>query len=92
MYRANGWLTSSKTESAKVFKPDWVVYVKPWYQRCEIAVCEVKPPSKLSSGPLSDFAKLGLEMQQMLVYLKQKGIRDAYVLGILVEGKADGGC
>ncbi|CAO3597735.1 unnamed protein product [Absidia cylindrospora] len=32
---ANGWLSSSKLERNKAFKPDWVVYVKLWWQRCD---------------------------------------------------------
>ncbi|CAO3599446.1 unnamed protein product [Absidia cylindrospora] len=83
---ANGWLSSSKLELNKVFKPDWVVYVKPWYRRCDLAVCEVKPPGKMSPPPFSDYVKLGFEMKQMLTFLSQQGVDEAFVLGILVDG------
>ncbi|CAO3597733.1 unnamed protein product [Absidia cylindrospora] len=83
---ANGWLSSSKLELSKVFKPDWVVYVEPWWQRCDLAVCEVKPTNKVSPPPVSDFVKLGFQMKQMLLFLQNQGLEDAYVLGILVEG------
>ncbi|CAO3588423.1 unnamed protein product [Absidia cylindrospora] len=60
---ANGWLSSSKSESSKVSKPDWVVYVKPWWQRCDVAVCEVKSVNKMCPPSVSDFVKLGFQMQ-----------------------------
>ncbi|CAO3588424.1 unnamed protein product [Absidia cylindrospora] len=83
---ANDWLSSSKSESSKVFKPYWVVYVKPWWQRCDIAVCEVKPVNKMCPPPIIDFVILGFQIQQMLMFLENQGIHDPYVLGILVEG------
>ncbi|KAI8338529.1 hypothetical protein BC941DRAFT_451710 [Chlamydoabsidia padenii] len=49
---ANGWLTASKEEkSTKALKPDWVAFVKPWINKFDLAVCEVKPPNKSVSSP-----------------------------------------
>lgn len=68
-------------------KPDWTLYVKPWYTRFDLASCEVKPPSKVGSGDITDFEKMGLELKEMLEPLLQIGVEDAHVFGILVEGK-----
>ncbi|KAI8333161.1 hypothetical protein BC941DRAFT_455267 [Chlamydoabsidia padenii] len=73
---ANGWLTTSKEEkSTKALKSDWVAVVKSWINRFDLAV----------SSPLSDFVKLGVETQKMLMALRRT-IDEPYALGILVEG------
>ncbi|KAI8343541.1 hypothetical protein BC941DRAFT_465702 [Chlamydoabsidia padenii] len=58
---ANGRLTTSKEEkSTKTLKPGWVAFVKPWINKFDLTACEVKPPNKSVSSPLSDFVKLGV--------------------------------
>jgi hypothetical protein len=68
------------------YKPDWFAYVKPWIKRFTIAACEIKPPSKVGRGDVSDFAKLGIEMRDMLNEIMNIGVDDDSVLSILVEG------
>ncbi|ORE19240.1 hypothetical protein BCV71DRAFT_283834 [Rhizopus microsporus] len=50
-----------------------------------LATCEVKPPSKVGRGDISDFVKLGIEMRHMLDEILSIGVDDASVLDILVE-------
>ncbi|KAI8340317.1 hypothetical protein BC941DRAFT_468583 [Chlamydoabsidia padenii] len=60
-------------------------------RKFDLAACEVKPPNKSVSSPLSDFVKLGVEMQKMLMALRRM-IGKFYALGILVEGKLSISC
>ncbi|KAG1166781.1 hypothetical protein G6F36_012808 [Rhizopus arrhizus] len=68
-------------------KPDWIAYVKPWFKKFNIIACEVKPPSKVGRGDISDYVKLGIEMKDMLNGIMDARVASASVLGILVEGK-----
>ncbi|KAI9302078.1 hypothetical protein BJ944DRAFT_153649, partial [Cunninghamella echinulata] len=83
---ANGYLESCKKENELIFKPDWAAFVRPWYTRFDIGVCEVKPPGKKNVGVYSDYVKMGLEMKNMLNCLVKEGVDDAQVFGILVVG------
>ncbi|CEG65603.1 hypothetical protein RMATCC62417_02354 [Rhizopus microsporus] len=69
------------------YKPDWFAYVKPWIKKFKLATCEIKPPSKVGRGDISDFVKLGIEMRDMLDEILSIGVDDASVFGILIEGK-----
>lgn len=68
------------------YKPDWFAYVKPWIRKFKLATCEIKPPSKVGRGDISDFVKLGIEMRDMLNEILSIGVDDASVFGILIEG------
>lgn len=68
------------------YKPDWFAYVKPWIKKFKLATCEIKPPSKVGRGDISDFVKLGIEMRDMLDEILSIGVDDASVFGILIEG------
>lgn len=68
------------------YKPDWFTYVKPWIRKFKLATCEIKPPSKVGRGDISDFVKLGIEMRDMLNEILSIGVDDASVCGILIEG------
>jgi hypothetical protein len=81
--RANKTLKSSQST---IFKPDWVLYVVPWYIKREIGACEVKAPNKTNPGPISDFAKLALQMKSMVNELVHLGVDDPRAYGFLVEG------
>ncbi|KAG1039318.1 hypothetical protein G6F43_012535 [Rhizopus delemar] len=70
-------------------KPDWIAYVKPWFKKFNIVACEVKPPSKVGRGDISDYVKLGIEMKDMLNEIMDARVASASVLGILVEGKRE---
>ncbi|KAI9305942.1 hypothetical protein BJ944DRAFT_264339 [Cunninghamella echinulata] len=72
--------------SGNKYKPDWTLYVKPWFTKMPIVTCEVKTPSTANRGYISDFVKLGLEMKDMLTLLLDSCIDDVAVFGILVEG------
>ncbi|ORX42783.1 hypothetical protein DM01DRAFT_1400569 [Hesseltinella vesiculosa] len=80
---ANG--STATTNDDYTFKPDWVVYVKPWYRRFDLGACEVKT-MRGHSGIISDYTKLGLEMRDMLCELVKEGVDDPHVCGILVKG------
>ncbi|KAG1166137.1 hypothetical protein G6F36_013060 [Rhizopus arrhizus] len=69
------------------YKPDWFAYVKPWIKKFKLATCEIKPPSKVGRGDISDFVKLGIEIRDMLDEILNIGVDDASVVGILIEGK-----
>ncbi|KAF7726108.1 hypothetical protein EC973_009083 [Apophysomyces ossiformis] len=75
---ANGFLSTAR------FKPDWVAFVKPWFTRFDIGVCEVKT-TRTNAGVFSDYVKLGLEMRDMLNELIKQGLDHAQVCGILVK-------
>lgn len=68
------------------YKPDWFAYVKPWIKKFKLATCEIKPPSKVGRGDISDFVKLGIEIRDMLDEILNIGVDDASVVGILIEG------
>lgn len=82
--RANVVLNNKNDDQ---LKPDWIAYVKPWFKKLNIIACEVKPPSKVGRGDISDYVKLAIEMKDMLDELMNAGVASASVLGILVEGK-----
>ncbi|KAF7720725.1 hypothetical protein EC973_006240 [Apophysomyces ossiformis] len=82
---ANGYLETSRAGTL-VFKPDWVAFVKPWFKRFDLGVCEVKPPGAKNAGVFSDYVKLGFEMKEMLNSLIKEGLDDARVCGFLVKG------
>lgn len=87
---ANGYISSSSKK--KSFKPDWVCYIKPWINRFDLVICEVKAPGKKNSGIYSDFTKLGFEMKTSINNLVSSGINSPRVFGILVEGKIEVAC
>jgi hypothetical protein len=82
-FRANLTLNSSRDK----LKPDWTLYIKPWFTRFDLASCEVKPPKTVGRGDISDFVKIGQGLKDMLNSLLQTGVKDVSVFGILVEGK-----
>ncbi|KAG0183759.1 hypothetical protein DFQ28_001039, partial [Apophysomyces sp. BC1034] len=82
---SNGALESSRGV-VDLIKPDWVVFVRPWFTRFDLGVCEVKPEGKHNSGAISDTVKLGIEMQAMINALIAEGLDDPRVCGILVKG------
>ncbi|ORX52354.1 hypothetical protein DM01DRAFT_315853 [Hesseltinella vesiculosa] len=81
---ANRWMATSTTLE-KSFKPDFVVYVKPWHHRFDLATCEIKAPNNRAAGPINDYVKLCMEMKQML-FKMENAVDQPFVLGILVEG------
>lgn len=85
--RANGALLGQKRKCRIEYKPDWVVYIKSWTSRLDLAVLELKRPSGSNNGPVSDFVKLGRQMKTMLGKLVDIGVESPVVCGILVEGK-----
>lgn len=68
------------------YKPDWFAYVKPWIKNFKLATCEIKPPSKVGCGDISDFIKLGIQMRDILDEILSIGVDNASVFGILIEG------
>ncbi|KAI9491344.1 hypothetical protein BDB00DRAFT_789602 [Zychaea mexicana] len=83
---ANAWMNSSKEDRVLVYKPDYIVFVKPHNVRFDIAACEVKAPKKTAAPPVSDYVKLCIEMKRILLSLGKDLIDAPYVLGILVTG------
>ncbi|KAG1501684.1 hypothetical protein G6F50_003234 [Rhizopus delemar] len=83
---ANGALLGQKRKCRIEYKPDWVVYIKSWTSRLDLAVLELKRPSGSNNGPVSDFVKLGRQMKTMLGKLVDIGVESPVVCGILVEG------
>ncbi|CAO3654325.1 unnamed protein product [Cunninghamella echinulata] len=81
---ANGYISSSTNK--KSFKPDWVCYIKPWINRYDLVICEVKAPGKKNYGIYSDFTKLGFEMKTLINNLVSSGVNSPKSFGILVEG------
>lgn len=75
------------SKSDEQIKPDWMAYVKPWFKKFNIVACEVKPPSEIGRGDISDYVKLGTEMKDMLNEIMDAKVTSASVFGILVEGK-----
>ncbi|CAO3614354.1 unnamed protein product [Mucor hiemalis] len=53
-------------------KPDWAAYVKPWLKK--VVSWEVKPPSKVGRGDISDFVKLSIEMKDMVNEIIKIGV------------------
>ncbi|KAI8371691.1 uncharacterized protein BYT42DRAFT_622841, partial [Radiomyces spectabilis] len=47
---SNGALGSSRGV-VDLIKPDWMAFVRPWFTRSDLVVCEVKPEGKHNSGP-----------------------------------------
>jgi hypothetical protein len=82
-FRANLTLDSSSDK----LKPDWTLYIKPWFTRFDLASCKVKTTKTVGPGDTSDFVKIGRELKDMLNSLSQIGVNDVSVFGILVEGK-----
>ncbi|KAF7721058.1 hypothetical protein EC973_005505, partial [Apophysomyces ossiformis] len=76
----------SSRAAAEVFKPDWVVFVRPWFARFDLGICEVKPEGKQNPGAISDKVKLGLEMQAMINTLTVQGLDEPRACAILVKG------
>jgi hypothetical protein len=82
------WANLTLNSSKDNLKPDWTLYIKPWFKKFEITSCEVKPPGKVGRGDVSDFVKIGLELKGMLDSIVEIGVENASVFGILVEGQS----
>ncbi|KAF7722464.1 hypothetical protein EC973_003129 [Apophysomyces ossiformis] len=61
-------------------------FVKPWFKRFDLGVCEVKSPGAKNAGVFSNHVKLGLDMKEMLISLIKEGLDDARVCSFLVKG------
>ncbi|CAO3614805.1 unnamed protein product [Cunninghamella echinulata] len=75
----------NNNNNKSMYKPDWALYIRPWNERFDLAICELKTVNNMNRGIISDFVKLGRQIKMMMDDLILASV-DGVVTGILVNG------
>jgi hypothetical protein len=53
--------------STDKLRPDWTLYVKPWFTRFDLTSCKVKTPKTVGRDDISDFVMISQELDDIKI-------------------------